>query len=142
MSRDIFTKDGKSTVVSDNAPSPALVHIHLMQLYYTTTISCHQVQNPATNCQKMPFSANPAKLLTLVFVCDIIFIFFKIQYVNFSAFLFLVKFYFPACGIKTSAFLFYPGWSLSNLLFSFIFRFHFNLPRSHRKFFSNMLGIA
>ena len=77
LSRDIFTKAGKSTVVSDNAPSPALVRIHLMQLYYTTTISCHQGQNPATNCQKMPFSANPAKLLTLVFVCDTILSFFQ-----------------------------------------------------------------
>jgi len=109
LSRDIFTKAGKSTVVSDNAPSPALVRIHLIQLYYTTTISCHQGQNPATNCQKMPFSANPAKLLTLVFVCDIIFIFFQNPICKFFRFLFLVKFYFPACGIKTSAFLFYPG---------------------------------
>lgn len=77
LSRDIFTKDRKSTAVSGNAPSLDLVRIHLMQLYYTTTISCHQGQNPATNCQKMPFSANPAKLLTLVFGCDIILAFFQ-----------------------------------------------------------------
>ena len=99
------------------------------------TKSCHELPKNAFFCQS-------CQTIDFGICMWYNFYFFKIQYVNFSAFLFLVKFYFPACGIKTSAFLFYPGWSLSNLLFSFIFRFHFNLPRSHRKFFSNMLGIA